>query len=852
MMQLGCVRPVLLAVLLLELLALPHTAAREITWLNLLNRSTDPRATAYYDGLLAGLGGTVVTLSSGDTLRMELPDATVDLVESITKATSSATLLTAVGPIGDADVEAILADAALIATNLVFVGPLAFDETSTAFSTSMYYTLTEPLAEALAFSHYMKNKRGAASFGVVYETGKSVKTIAALESFWGADLHKVELATGVDSTQALQQLQSSVGGNVLLFASTATDEVEAAFRTLLWSHSSGSLMVPFALQPALMDLISARGIGDAVLWSHYLPVPSQTQFQLLKDITAKLESNGATVAPKMMQVAELGYVAGKVLLSATERFASNPSTTRATFQPQLFNQVRYQLTDVLIGNYGPACTTSLTDQHLACDANIGGHFVGISTFDISEGYQELQDYSFLYTSTTPTQDNMFAVDYDYRPPNGKSSKSSSGMPLWVLILIIVAAVILLLLLILLLCCCCGCCCRGGGAAVAEELERGMLSVILIAVDSSEKLREHVPKDMRKAVKKYSQAVRQLAKHHHITISPSSTTDCFVCASLNSYHAVAFARDVQLEMTKKKNDFPAIRQVYGGGGHLSSKIPWRGLRLRVAINSGYDPDIQASKKGEIYLNPMCPVALVAGDVHELTGPGQVYLTSSTREDLTPMETSKFEMTEVGRYSLRHADDRSHELSRLVIVVDMPGSSPSSDDSCANKAVESPSDRTPMEKDEKATASEEKAVEEAPVDALRPLQAEEYVLPQGSPDQIPPDYELPKEQRSVGTAVAKKSKLARVAGDKPRALPLKPANSRSILRVYFAPLTPEKRTQRLEEACKRLSIDLPQSKDVERKAYNNQLIDLLAGRLYQLLPAGYVLPPDAEDGPAPKTK
>eukprot|EP00796_Vickermania_ingenoplastis_P003643 gene3643-2578_t len=809
---LGCVRPVLLAVLLLELLALPHTAAREITWLNLLDRSTDPRATAYYDGLLAGLGGTVVTLSSGDTLRMELPDATVDLVESITKATSSATLLTAVGPIGDADVEAILADAALIATNLVFVGPLAFDETSTAFSTSMYYTLTEPLAEALAFSHYMKNKRGAASFGVVYETGKSVKTIAALESFWGADLHKVELATGVDSTQALQQLQSSVGGNVLLFASTATDEVEAAFRTLLGSRSSGSLMVPFALQPALMDLISARGIGDAVLWSHYLPVPSQTQFQLPKDITAKLESNGATVAPKMMQVAELGYVAGKVLLSATERFASNPSTTRATFQPQLFNQVRYQLTDVLIGNYGPACTTSLTDQHLACDANIGGHFVGISTFDISEGYQELQDYSFLYTSTTPTQDNMFAVDYDYRPSNGKSSKSSSGMPLWVLILIIVAA-------------------------------RGMLSVILIAVDSSEKLWRRVPIDMGRAVRQYREIVVKLAKKYRVTIVETRAGEYFVCASLNTCRALSLARDLQLEMTKKKNDFPAIRQVYGDGGHLSSKIPWRGLRLRVAINSGYDPDIQASKKGEIYLNPKCPVALVAGDVHELTGPGQVYLTSSTREDLTPMETSKFEMTEVGSYTLVHGDAAAQYLYRLACALEAPETPRSSDGTSSSCPVVDGG-----EKEIQVIGGKAHSFTEVEVGAG----ADADDVCRAVPD-VPEELPSGKEERPVAAGNKSSTKRAAfVAREyrcrttiRPRPLPRRPANGRHILQVYFAPLTPEQRTERLEEACGLFSLPLPPRDGLGREAYNELLIEVLLGRLHGMLPAGYIkAPPGVE--------
>ncbi|KAH9600918.1 Adenylyl cyclase class-3/4/guanylyl cyclase [Trypanosoma melophagium] len=123
------------------------------------------------------------------------------------------------------------------------------------------------------------------------------------------------------------------------------------------------------------------------------PLPSDTRFKAIerfqKEMKVYREKNGLLRSKPLLNSEEndelmvTGWIAGKVLLQAI----SNPEwiKDKTSFATSLFNQRRYVIDDIIIGDYGGECTDIFESQGAMCYCNQGGRTVYMKRF--TDGFQ---------------------------------------------------------------------------------------------------------------------------------------------------------------------------------------------------------------------------------------------------------------------------------------------------------------------------------------------------------------------------------------------------------------------------------------------------------------------------------
>lgn len=417
---------------------------------------TDAQSTPYWKGVVAGLGGTSsVTLATGDTLEIITPsDSEGNVLDYITDITASSDVLAALGPSNDADAVSIMGSTTSI---LPCFGPLASSASAQVFSEQLVYTSPLPSAEVLAFSTYLSGK--TSKVGIVYESGQAEDEISMLTDYWGSEkVTQLELSsTDNITTSILSSLLSSTGYVIFAGSTSSTTLVSAAFEMMVpmaLNKKKSSLLIPFALQPVLLPLyISARPDGvlveDRVLFSSGVPPMSSTNFQFIKDAKKAMKSTSYTPSPAHELTALTGYVTGRVLLDALNRFTSSSAASSTTFQEDIFTSQRFLVSDIVMGDYAAECTTEMSAQNFLCSCNHGAHLVVLSSY--AQYFKEVTKYKYSYAESSPSvSGGMTVVEYKSRDHKGDSTSKARNIVFYVLLGILFVLVTVVIIAFLLL------------------------------------------------------------------------------------------------------------------------------------------------------------------------------------------------------------------------------------------------------------------------------------------------------------------------------------------------------------------------------------------------------------------
>ncbi|CBH16851.1 expression site-associated gene 4 (ESAG4) protein, putative [Trypanosoma brucei gambiense DAL972] len=328
-------------------------------------------------------------------------------------------LFVVVGPLGDFGTVSSLITL-LAEQDVVAFAPLTGSSGGRGWNPNLYFTRASPSAELLALIRYALGRLRTIRLGFMYlhnvffgveEYDVAQRILRRMGyGFCGVFTLSSSL-TGVASTRhfdsAWNTFVESRPQAVIVFAPPVGDTARFIRNLVADSRTrSAYVLVPSMLQFAIENMwrealafAASPFVDGQVVVTGTNPLARDTQYHAIRrfqrDVRSYLKSNpGVTVFNASSnfdhddidgQLLVYGWITGEVLaqaLSVPERL-----TDRKTFMQSLYDQRRYVIDDLVIGDYGGECAGWAAGQGAMCWCNQGGNTVHVRV--IGRGYRLL-------------------------------------------------------------------------------------------------------------------------------------------------------------------------------------------------------------------------------------------------------------------------------------------------------------------------------------------------------------------------------------------------------------------------------------------------------------------------------
>ncbi|KEG05789.1 receptor-type adenlyate cyclase, partial [Trypanosoma grayi] len=362
-------------------------------------------------GFLASLYSRQYIVCKGVVVNMTRKVVELDQVYTVINADLKASndLLLVLGPKEDAPL--LRAIPALKAHDCVSFAPITGSSQVRGWNPNLYFLRPEPAAELLALIRYAVNQLRVLRLGFMYLQGvffgdseytQAVRVLGRMGyGLSGVFTVKSSYTASADTDEFNAEWEKFADTHpqaVIVFGAQVNDTVKFIKTMLTDPRTRNSFLLgPFALQDILLstwrEAVSGGGVPfvrGQVITTGVNPLASDTQYEAINRFQKEMRqylSNHTDEYKSTNHFLEndhdgelmvSGWIAGEVLSQAL----SNPEwiKDRATFKESLFNQRRYLVDDLVIGDFGGECVGNAAMQGAACKCNQGGRTVYMKRF----------------------------------------------------------------------------------------------------------------------------------------------------------------------------------------------------------------------------------------------------------------------------------------------------------------------------------------------------------------------------------------------------------------------------------------------------------------------------------------
>ncbi|CBH11059.1 receptor-type adenylate cyclase GRESAG 4,putative [Trypanosoma brucei gambiense DAL972] len=338
------------------------------------------------------------------------------------KLSNKSELLVLLGPLSDRDVLAVTP--LLEKHNVIAFAPVTGSSGLRKWTPHLYFLGADPVAELIALIYYALSQLRPLRLGLMHLHNTSYGEVQyeltmRLISRMGRDLCGVFALESSDYGSASGEVFNAMWSRfaslhpqgVLVLGPPNTD----TFKFLLAVPSDERtkdmyILAPSALQPAISIIAEElRRSGKVAFASGQViitgtnPLATDVKHHAVrrfqKEMRSYLKAQKNESSPggedhflkhaTTGKLAVLGWVAGETLLQAL----SNREwlTSREEFKKSLYNQRRYVIDDLVIGDYGGECTGSAAAQGATCRCNQGGHVIYMNRLEENGNLSPLAD-----------------------------------------------------------------------------------------------------------------------------------------------------------------------------------------------------------------------------------------------------------------------------------------------------------------------------------------------------------------------------------------------------------------------------------------------------------------------------
>ncbi|KEG05778.1 receptor-type adenylate cyclase, partial [Trypanosoma grayi] len=323
-------------------------------------------------------------------------------------------LIAVLGPMGDRTT--LNALPSLGKHHLVALAPFTGSSLVRVWNSSLYFFRVDPSAELLAIIRYIVNHLRVRRVGFMYLQGMSFGDMEyqlAVRSFsqMGYELSGVftvisSLSGSADNAifnAEWEKFADTHPQAVIVFGSPVSDTTKFIKKMLTDSRTSEAyLLGPSTVQDILLTAWQAaiRGgvkfVPGQVITTGADPLATNTQFEAMRRFRAVMQEYLTHSGQKEFkdhkrflnndndgELMVAGWIAGEVFSQALSN--RNDLKDRETFRRSLFNQRRYVVDDIVIGDFGGECIGKASLQGSICQCNQGGRTVYMKRF--VEGYR---------------------------------------------------------------------------------------------------------------------------------------------------------------------------------------------------------------------------------------------------------------------------------------------------------------------------------------------------------------------------------------------------------------------------------------------------------------------------------
>ncbi|RNF02678.1 receptor-type adenylate cyclase [Trypanosoma conorhini] len=310
-----------------------------------------------------------------------------------------------VGHCGDRLLENI--KGALAQENVVAFAPFTGSSVVRGWNPNVYFLRADPGAELLALLRYAVTELQVLRLGFMYlqdvsygdrEYEQAERVLSAMGyALSGVFTVKSAVQGGADPTEfddAWERFAATRPQAVIVFGSPIADTMKFIRRMLTDARTAGAyLLVPSALQDVLLsnwravvDNGSAKFVPGQVITTGTNPLAKDARYDAIRRFQAVMREYLKNSGQRDYNDTEHflnndgdgelmvdGWIAGEVLAQAL----SNPKWVkdRNSFKASLFNQRRYVVNDLVIGDFGGECEGAAASQGATCRCNQGGRTV---------------------------------------------------------------------------------------------------------------------------------------------------------------------------------------------------------------------------------------------------------------------------------------------------------------------------------------------------------------------------------------------------------------------------------------------------------------------------------------------
>ncbi|KAH9600962.1 Leucine-binding protein domain [Trypanosoma melophagium] len=408
-------------------------------------------------GFNASLYAHRFTTDDGVNIQVILKETAVTNVgETIDKAIEEhPEIMVVQGPFGDATLSYGLS--AIKKRNVVAFGPLTISMTARGWNPNLYYVRPDPGAELLAMMRYAVGSLRVRRLGFMYLQGVAYGDLEFIQAlsvmsqigYTLSAVFTVQSSLLVPADDAVFNTEWEEFANtrpqaVLIFGSPLQDTSKFIKLMLTDKRTAGAyLLGPAGVQEMLIRVwresvnAGVPFVSGQVITTGTNPLATDTRYDAIKRFQKEMEdylkNSGQTIFDDpqhflkngddgAMMVA--GWMAGEVFMQAMS--SSLWLKDRNTFIASLFNQRRYLVDELVIGDFGGDCSDTVVSMGGVCRCNQGGRAVFMYRFvkdfraetmeDDMMTFDPFQCYSTGVTLSTPLNgvsmiytDNQLAI-----------------------------------------------------------------------------------------------------------------------------------------------------------------------------------------------------------------------------------------------------------------------------------------------------------------------------------------------------------------------------------------------------------------------------------------------------------
>ncbi|KAH9600992.1 Leucine-binding protein domain [Trypanosoma melophagium] len=367
-------------------------------------------------GFMASLFSHRFTVADGVVLNITKKESDFSAVKNdLQEALSdSSHFLFVMGPMGDDALLEVLP--VLKAHGAVSFAPTTASSVVRGWNPNLYFTRPSPSAELFALLRYAVNNLWVHRLGFMYlqnvsygeDEYKLMKdTIAAMGQnisgvFTVKSMHRGS-ADGAVFNAAWEAFADTRPQAVIVFGSPIKDTAKFIMRMLTDKRTAGAyLLGPTAVQDMLLSVWREavnKGVpfvSGQVITTGTNPLAKDTQYVAIKRFQKVMEAYLTAFGHEVFQgpkhflnndndgeMMVAGWMAGEVLVQAMG--SREWLKDRKSFAASLFNQRRYIIDDLVIGDYGGECAGGAAIYGATCRCNQGGRTVYLKRF--IQGYR---------------------------------------------------------------------------------------------------------------------------------------------------------------------------------------------------------------------------------------------------------------------------------------------------------------------------------------------------------------------------------------------------------------------------------------------------------------------------------